>query len=81
LKLKQKYNINSNRGDINKYPRSKVNLLQEYLSLFKEVDMPKGIGNKRDSKKKPAASLKEKRLRKREKRFKHEEHSIDQVVE
>lgn len=43
--------------------------------------MPKGIGNKRDAKKKPSASLKEKRLRKKEKRFKHEEHSIDQVVE
>lgn len=43
--------------------------------------MPKGLGNKRDTKKKPAATLKEKRMKKREKRFKHEEHSIDQPVE
>lgn len=44
--------------------------------------MPKGLGNKRDVKKKPIASLKEKRLKKREKKFKiQQEHTIDQLGE
>lgn len=41
--------------------------------------MSKDISNKRDSKKKPVATLKEKRLKKKEKRFKHQEHSTEMV--
>lgn len=45
--------------------------------------MPKGVEHRRNSKKKPAATLKEKRFRKREKRMRqeHPEHSIDQLLE
>ncbi len=44
--------------------------------------MSKGFENKRDPKKKPLASLKEKRLKKREKKFKGgPEHHIDTVIE
>lgn len=42
--------------------------------------MPKGVEHKRDALKKPKATLKEKRLRKKEKKLKHQaEHSIDQL--
>jgi hypothetical protein len=43
--------------------------------------MTKGFEHKRDTKKKPSASLKEKRLKKREKKLKDVEHNIDQVIE
>jgi hypothetical protein len=44
--------------------------------------MSKGFENKRDAKKKPLASFKEKRLKKREKKYKGvQEHNIDQVIE
>ena len=42
--------------------------------------MPKGVEHKRDARKKPKASLKEKRLRKKEKKLRHEgEHAIEQI--
>lgn len=43
--------------------------------------MVKGFEHKRDEKKKPLASLKEKRLKKREKKMKGVEHHIDQVID
>jgi hypothetical protein len=53
-----------------------------YLFPNKGGYMPKGLVNKRDVKKRPSASLKEKRLKKREKKFKiHQDHNIDQIVE
>ncbi len=43
--------------------------------------MSKGFDNKRDVKKKPLASLKEKRLKKRDKKHKSDEHPIDQPID
>jgi len=41
--------------------------------------MPKGVEHRRDARKKPKASLKEKRLRKKEKKMRHEaEHRVEE---
>jgi hypothetical protein len=44
--------------------------------------MPKGVEHRRDSRKKAKATLKEKRLRKKEKKMRHEsEHRIEEHFE
>ena len=45
--------------------------------------MPKGEGHRRDLKKKPSASLKEKRQKKREKKMRQfeTEHNVNQIID